>query len=269
MAEQKKKEREEFYQKIGINPDDSIKMPISSKWKEIQEREQEQQKLKEFFEGEVKERINRKLKYAEVVKKDYWPEISQKKKQEIIDIKAKLKSGQSRHSSKALTDRQSYSVMTGSIKDEAIHSESVKSNKTPIKNYYRYRPKKKREKLIQETPHDLLAQRENSKIQKSNKEIKDYLRELRTQREENEGHRLNKNPLHDWRSLNSSAKYDNLTKINMIKEKSKYIDSQIEMKERSMHFAKAPLTDTNNLNSMIVNSIEAKLTVLKGLSEDI
>ena len=36
---------------------------------------------------------------------------------------------------------------------------------------------------------------------------------MRTQREENKESGSFKNPFHDWRSLNKSVKYDNLTKI--------------------------------------------------------
>ena len=106
MAEQKRKEREEYYHRLGINPDDSLQIPASSKWKEIQEREQEEQKLREFFDGEVKDRARRKLEYSKIVKKDYWPEVSEKKKQELQDIKQKLTTVSVRRNSKVLTSRK-------------------------------------------------------------------------------------------------------------------------------------------------------------------
>ena len=143
-----------------------MKIPTSNKWKEIQEREQEEQKLKEFYDNEVKERLRRKFDYSKVVKNEYWPEVSEKKKQELEDIKKKLVTGSVKNSSKALTTRKSYSMLTGSTKEDAIHSESITSNKTPLKQYYRYRPKKRREKLLQETPTSIHTQRVEETYQK-------------------------------------------------------------------------------------------------------
>lgn len=55
----------------------------SSKWQEIQEREMEEQKLKEMQEVELRDRIDRRLQYAKDIKKEHWPTVSIRKRQEI------------------------------------------------------------------------------------------------------------------------------------------------------------------------------------------
>ena len=46
-----------------------------------------------------------------------------------------------------------------------------------------------------------------------NKQFKDYLRELRTRREEYDDPDLYTNPFFDWRSVSKTSKFDKATKV--------------------------------------------------------
>ena len=54
--------------------------------------------------------------------------------------------------------------------------------------------------------------------------------------------------------------------MRIIKDKSKYIDEQINMKENSLGYNNDPMLDARTLNKMIIDSIEAKLALLNGFS---
>ena len=54
--------------------------------------------------------------------------------------------------------------------------------------------------------------------------------------------------------------------MKIIKEKSRYIDEQINMKEQSLNYNNGQLNEAKDLNKLIVDSIEAKLAVLNGLN---
>lgn len=100
------------------------------------------------------------------------------------------------------------------------------------------------------------------------KEYKDYLRQQRLQREEDSSSNSQYiNPTIDWRSVNQTKRYDDRTKVDLIKLKSHQIDEILKMKEKSFNYSNAPIEDTYEINNMLVNSIEAKLTVLNKLNQ--
>lgn len=109
----KRMEREETYQKLGINPQKDFKLPISQKWVEIKEREEEAKKLEEEKEREAIHRTSKRYDYGKEVKKHHWPEVSKQKQKEIIDRKT-IFSDKQRQRSKPLTSRISNSMIGGS-----------------------------------------------------------------------------------------------------------------------------------------------------------
>lgn len=97
---------------------------------------------------------------------------------------------------------------------------------------------------------------------------KDYLRDMRVQRELEQSSTENyTRPVNDWRSLINTSKYDDKTKVDLLKMKSSQMDEKFKMKEQSFNHANAPFIDTSELNSLLVDSIEAKLTVLRTLND--
>lgn len=101
-----------------------------------------------------------------------------------------------------------------------------------------------------------------------NQTQKDYLRDLRVQRELEQSSTENyAKPVNDWRSLVNTNKYDDKTKVELIKMKSSQIDQKFKMKEQSFNYANAAFIDTDELNNLLVDSIEAKLTVLRKLND--
>ena len=92
---------------------------------------------------------------------------------------------------------------------------------------------------------------------------KDYLRDMRIRRSEDEDQAQSfVNPIKDWKLLSNTSRYDDRTKIEMIKIKSKHLDDIVKMKEKEFPLGTAPFEESNQLNMMLMNSIEAKLALL-------
>jgi phosphoketolase len=91
----------------------------------------------------------------------------------------------------------------------------------------------------------------------------DYLRDMRIRRSE-DGDQAQSfiNPIKDWKLLSNTSRYDDRTKMEMIKIKSKHLDDIVKMKEKEFSLGTAPFEESNQLNMMLMNSIEAKLALL-------
>jgi len=89
---------------------------------------------------------------------------------------------------------------------------------------------------------------------------------MRIQREEDSSQQDHYvNPMYDWRSLNKTSRYDERTKMDLIKLKSKHMDDVIKFKEKQINYSAMPIEETNKVNYMLVDSIEAKLAILDKL----
>jgi len=268
LEERKRKEKIEYYNNLGIRMNASLDYPASIKWSEIEEREREQQKIKELQEEEIRRKSEKRRSYAKVVRELHWPKISDKNKKELSERIMKLNIKHTRNGSKAMTSRKSNSIFSYSQTDPSITGPSEskhKMSKTPMKRYYRYRHKKSkqgRNNLISNN----FTQRVGTTIEEKI-EYKDYLKDMRIKREEESINSDNYyNPATDWRSLNKNTKYDERTKLDIIKEKSKNIDRKVYLKEHLLHNTGSPLDNANEVNRMLMDSIEAKLTILHTLN---
>lgn len=133
LAEQRRKDREEYYAKIGLSNKHNLKM-TSNKWEEINERDNELKKVNEMREKEVIERAKLRFSYGKDIKKNHWPEISQKKQRELIERKNRLESKSSRQREpKPLTSRISKSMIGTNLIENGSQGGSIPSNQTPLK----------------------------------------------------------------------------------------------------------------------------------------
>lgn len=133
LAEQRLKEREEYYAKIGLSNKQHLIM-TSNKWEEVNEREIEQKKINEMREKKVIERAKLRFSYGKEIKKNHWPEISQKKQRELIERKNRLESKSNRNREpKLLTSRISKSMIGTSLIENGSQGGSIPSTQTPLK----------------------------------------------------------------------------------------------------------------------------------------
>ena len=89
MIEQKRIEREKYYNELGQGIDDSEK--YSNKF---QVKYKDEIRMKKAQEERAVDEINKKhdkmLSYAKIVKEMHWPEVSEKKQREVKETKLQL-----------------------------------------------------------------------------------------------------------------------------------------------------------------------------------
>ncbi|CAI2359297.1 unnamed protein product [Moneuplotes crassus] len=249
-----------------------LSIPTSKKWEELKKREEDEKKQAKERVKETFDLAAKRLKYSEEVKTSHWPEISKKKKQEVLDRKIETEMMTSRikqskimdlKSDKQRTSRMSNSIVTSTGKSDGNHKVSN------LPSYQRYRlakPKRRNEKRNRTIDLNFQSKAHMKPVGEK-KGYKDYLRILREKREEDpDSHNLSSaRHISDWKDLINGDKYDERTRFEMIKMKSQQIDQIYKMKERTLDYVDAPLTQAHELSDMLVNSIHAKLNALKNL----
>jgi len=112
------------------------------------------------------------------------------------------------------------------------------------------------------------SKRVNSTLEITKKPYINYLRIMRTEREREEGTPTSSSrpKNYEWRNLAKTKKYDQHTKLDMIKMKSQYMDQIFKMKEKTLNYSNAPMENATELNNLLIDSIDAKLTVLDKLN---
>lgn len=266
FVEQKKKEKMEYYNNLGIHMNAPLEYPLSTKWNEIKEREQQEQKLKELEDERIRNTKDKQSSYAKLVKQMHWPKVSDIKRKEITERINKLNEDPTRNKSKALTTRHNKSMVShtsNSILTNRV--ETTPALLSPIKQYYRYQPKRKPRN------HQLLDNEVRKRVKQSTTIVRkpaiDYLKEIRLKRElETDNDDPKTHRLSDWRTLNKSNKYDEKTKLQMIKDKAITMDMKIQFKEQVIKHKGLPLDETSHVNNMIMDSIEAKLAILNTIN---
>ena len=158
--------------------------------------------------------MKKRIEYDKLVKDLHWPNISEKKQQEMIDIKMKLNVRRARNSVKEFDSRKNTSMLNDGKNINNPNSDILPTNKSHISSYHRYKPKRKNisNKIKHERANINQSQRIGTTF-KTEKKPKDYLRELRTRREEYDDPELYMNPFYDWRSVSKTSKFDKATKV--------------------------------------------------------
>lgn len=137
--------------KTYIIPASQKYVAMSTKWKEIAQREKFEEELKQIKEEETRENIVRRINYGKAVKKMHWPEISERKRKELLDRKIKLatKNARKRNSTKPPTSRKSDSLALHSAPEGGTLPVEKVVSKTPLKKVskarseYEYRSSRK------------------------------------------------------------------------------------------------------------------------------
>lgn len=279
---EKKQKREKWYKEIGYGDYDASK--YASKYLSSIENE----KLKPLIDPKVEviEKCDKQKNYAKFVKEMHKPKISVKKKKEMKAIVDMVESsGQSRK----LVDKRNKSI--GAL------SELSKNSRPKYENYLRSRPyggsqsamrTKWRENPMLPKPKlhrkgivvDYLLKR-RIKRQEHEQDDPDYGRKRRTNWEkvaDKELYRVrsNSDPYDDEQAIMPKSRFEKEMKkseddvlkqrLEIIKTRAKQIEYEAQEKEKNMK-----LTNNNNvkasneINSLLIDSIEAKLHLLKDI----
>ena len=190
-----------------------------------------EQKLKD---AESKKHKAEKMEnYSRIVKEMHWPEVSAKKKEEIervknlLDGRNKRRSAVSKNRSlnQSESDIESHGRGAGRKVDWNFHNPLVP------------KPKLKRQPVVV-----------------------DYLQEIRNKRGEQDS-----SSKHDtganWKMINDQD-IDDKTKIELLKARTKLIEENAERKEKMNKAMGASVEDNMDVNDMLIDAIEMKLSIL-------
>ena len=105
-----------------------MKLPISKKWVEVKNRDEEERKQEEKKDQEIFKLKEKQQTYGKEVKKNFWPEISKIKQEEIKERKLQMNMvtkrskdsmGSIRRQEKTNTSKINNSVIMSSIKHDS------------------------------------------------------------------------------------------------------------------------------------------------------
>jgi hypothetical protein len=279
---EKKQKREKWYKDIGYGNYDVSK--YTSKYLSSIENEE----LKPLIDPKVEviEKCDKQKNYAKFVKEMHKPKISVKKKKEMKSIISMVESsGQSRK----LENNRNKSI--GAL------SELSKNSKPKYENYLRTRPyggsqsavrTKWRENPMIPRPKlhrkgivvDYLLKR-RIKRQEYEQDNPDYGRNKRTNWErvaDKELHRVrsNSDPYDDEHAIMPQSRFEKEMKktedevlkqrLEIIKTRAKQIEYEAQEKEKNMKLTNnTNVKASNEINSLLIDSIEAKLHLLKDI----
>lgn len=229
--EQKKMEREKWYDDIGVGKYDPNKYQTKVLAKVIEETKgEEEHKLQEIEDRKRKaEKMNN---YARIVKEMHWPEVSERKREEAENIKKLLEERNKRRSAPPKNRNQK--------PDSGSDNDRPKAIKKPSWNFHNPlipKPKPKREAIIV-----------------------DYLKEARVKRENQDGSSRHETGS-DWKRIKDQD-IDDKTKIELLKARTKLIEENAERKEKMNKYGGGTVEDNVDINDMLIDAIEMKLSIL-------
>ena len=172
--------------------------------------------------------------YYKVVKELHWPEASDEKRKEIEEIKTLLNQRNKRRSARPLKRNIAED-------DDKSDEDEKPLRKRPVWNFFNPMVPKPIEK------------REVVRI--------DYLRALREQREVEDKSKQKHDSSMNWDSL-KNHNIDDKTKIELIKARTKLIEENAERKEQMSKIKGLTVVDNVDINDMLIDAIEMKLSIL-------
>jgi len=162
----------------------------------------------------------------------HWPEVSEKKKQEIQHIKELMELKNKRRSAPPVK-RANIPLATNS----GYGSDNIRPNWNKFHNPMLPKPKLKKVPVVV-----------------------DYLREIRVKNEENHHKSKNTTAL-DWDAI-KDQNIDDKTKIELLKARTKLIEENAERKELINRVNGNLVEDDVDINDMLIDAIEMKLSIL-------
>jgi len=237
--EEKRQEREKWYNDIGQGQYDPTKFKTKV-YEKVLEEEKDTEELKVRQAGDRKNKAEKMNNYSRIVKEMHWPEVSAKKQREIKNIKSLINQRNQRRSAPP-NKRNSFARHS----ENGITSDvdSIAKAKKPSWKFHNPmipKPKQKKEPVIV-----------------------DYLQELRVKRQEDDHQSKHTTGL-DWDSI-KDKKIDDKTKIELLKARTKLIEENAQRKEQMNRANGSTIEDNVDINDMLIDAIEMKLSILDNI----
>lgn len=234
--EEKRREREKWYNDIGQGDYDPNRYKTKVYDKVMQEEKgTEESKFNQI--QEKKRKAEKMNNYARIVKEMHWPQVSSKKKEEVQRIKQLLDQKNKRRSAPN-KNRSVDPYRSGAASDSDTRSMIKRPDWNKFHNPLVPRPMPKKEPIV-----------------------KDYLREIRVKRQEDDSGRKNTTQHMNWDSI-KDQNLDDKTKIELLKARTKLIEENAQRKEEMNKVHGSSVEENVDINDMLIDAIEMKLSIL-------
>ena len=230
--EKQRMRREKWYSDIGYGVYDENK--YKTKFYEKAIVEEKKKEVKKRVASQNKKRKQEKMNnYAKIVKEMHWPQVSEKKKQEIEQLKY-----QAEHSHKPKFRSPEIRSRYNDSDDSQERRDSVK--KPDWKKFH----------------NNMIPQPEHKKQPVH----VDWLADRRKKRQDDDSTHLNQSQA--WRSIADNKDLDDNAKAQLLKTKARLLEENAQRKEQMNKIAGATMEGTVEVNEMLIDAIESKLSLL-------
>jgi hypothetical protein len=229
--EEKRQVREQWYDDMGAGKHDIDKLKTKVYDKVVAE---EKDHI-DVYAGEKEDRRKRTEKmnnYARIVKEMHLPEVSERKRREIEQIKSLV--GQ-RNQRRSAPPNKRNSIPKAN--ESYMGSDSNRPDWKKFHNPLIPKPKLKREPVVV-----------------------DYLRGFRAKREETDS-KTKHSTVMDWDAI-KDENIDDKTKIELLKARTRLIEETAQRKEQINKYNGDSIEDNVDINDMLIDAIEMKLSIL-------
>ena len=229
--EKQRLKREKWYSEIGYGVYDENR--YKTKFYDKAREEEKQKENVQRVESQERKRKNDKMNnYAKIVKEMHWPQVSERKKKELEELKHNME-----HSNKP--HFRSPRVQSRYNSSESPEREKIlkKPNWKKFHNPMIPKPEPKREPV----KVDWLAERRN----KRGDDTKSHMSHSQA-----------------WRTIADKHDLDDNSKAQLLKTKAKLLEEQAQRKEQMNKVKGSTMEGTVEVNEMLIDAIESKLSLL-------
>lgn len=269
LESKKKKQREQWYRDLGGGLPYKSKLPYNKHCKELLDQEKFQQQEEEHKIEKLKEKVRKMNTYGKMAKDLHWPSISPQKRQEMIDIKHKLK--KSKTKMPPLVTKPVVYTSFSKLK-KSIPKQS-QLDTIPDISPVRSRNKSKNISHIQ-WGKSMYTEEQEKRRRKDEEKVKykNYMKEFKPKKpkcittngsDDGEGF----HPYYDWKTLDEDQALDDASKVVLIKEKAHMMQERSEQKEKLIGAGLAGPEEQTEVNNYLIGAIQAKLAILNRLSD--
>lgn len=231
--EKQRIKREKWYSDIGYGVYDENRYKTKFYEKAIAE-EKKKVEIERVNSSHRKNKTDKMNNYAKIVKEMHWPQVSERKKKEIEELK----------------DKMNYQKKP-KFRSPQMRSSRYNSSESP-----------EREKILKKPDwkkfHNPMLPKPETK--KEGYEV-DWLAERRAKRE-NGDTKSKLNQSHGWKSIADKDDLDENTKAQLLKSKARMLEENAQRKEQINKVQGATMEGTVEVNEMLIDAIESKLSLL-------
>lgn len=229
--EKQRLKREKWYSDIGYGVYDENKYKTKFYEKAMEENKHKDDDKR--VNSEEKKRKHEKMgNYAKIVKEMHWPQVSDKKKRELEDLKYQMENSNKPHFKSPII-KSRYNSSESPEREKVLERPNWKKFNNPMLP----KPEEKRQPI---------------KV--------DWLAERRNKKDDQDKTSTHQNKF--WKGIVKNNNLDENSKAQLLKTKARMLEETAERKEQFNRIQGNTMEGTVEVNEMLIDAIESKLSLL-------